>query len=134
MKKFGRLLTAMVTPFDENGAIDYAQAKKLARALLDSGSEGLIVSGTTGESPVLGHDEKLRLFSEIKTAVGKRGVVIAGPGQQHAGQPGADPGGGENGRRRRPAGGALLQQAHPGGPLPAFPDHRRRHCPALHPL
>jgi 4-hydroxy-tetrahydrodipicolinate synthase len=80
MKKFGRLLTAMVTPFDEKGAVDYGQAKKLALALMDSGSDGLVVSGTTGESPTLGHDEKLRLFSEIKSVVGNRGVVIAGTG------------------------------------------------------
>jgi 4-hydroxy-tetrahydrodipicolinate synthase len=80
MKKFGRLLTAMVTPFDEKGAVDFSQAKKLALALMDSGSDGLVVSGTTGESPTLGHDEKLRLFSEIKSVVGNRGVVIAGTG------------------------------------------------------
>ena len=53
MKTPGRLLTAMVTPFDEKGEVDYEQAKKLATALLDSGSEGLIVVGTTGESPTL---------------------------------------------------------------------------------
>jgi 4-hydroxy-tetrahydrodipicolinate synthase len=80
MKKFGRLLTAMVTPFDEKGAVDFGQAKKLALALMDSGSDGLVVSGTTGESPTLDHDEKLRLFSEIKSVVGNRGVVIAGTG------------------------------------------------------
>ena len=51
MKKLGRLLTAMVTPFKENGAVDYEQAKKLALALLNSGSEGVVVVGTTGESP-----------------------------------------------------------------------------------
>ena len=80
MKKPGRLLTAMVTPFDEKGAVDYEQAKKLALALLDSGSEGLIVVGTTGESPTLVRDEELRLFTEIKSVVGERGVVIAGTG------------------------------------------------------
>ena len=53
MEKFGRLITAMVTPFNEKGEVDYAQAKKLALALLNSGSEGLVVSGTTGESPTL---------------------------------------------------------------------------------
>lgn len=80
MKNFGRLLTAMVTPFDEDGKIDYSQAKKLARALLDSGSDGVVVSGTTGECPTLTHEEKLRLFAEIKSAIGDRGVVIAGTG------------------------------------------------------
>jgi len=78
--KLGRLLTAMVTPFDARGEIDYQQAKKLALALLDSGSDGVVVSGTTGESPTLSKEEKLRLFAEIKSAIGKRGTVIAGTG------------------------------------------------------
>lgn len=80
MKQFGRLLTAMVTPFDDSGKVDYSQAKKLARALLDSGSDGLVVSGTTGECPTLTREEKLRLFAEIKEAIGNRGAVIAGTG------------------------------------------------------
>ena len=80
MKKPGRLLTAMVTPFNEEGAVDYGQAKKLALALLDSGSEGLVVVGTTGESPTLVRDEELRLFAEIKSVVGERGAVVAGTG------------------------------------------------------
>jgi len=80
VKKLGRLLTAMVTPFDEAGAVDYEQAKKLALALLNSGSEGIVVVGTTGESPTLTRDEEYRLFSEVKTAVGERGTVIAGTG------------------------------------------------------
>ena len=80
MKKLGRLLTAMVTPFNEEGEVDYEQAKKLALALLDSGSEGVVVVGTTGESPTLIREEELRLFSEVKAAIGERGVVIAGTG------------------------------------------------------
>ena len=80
MKKPGRLLTAMVTPFNEKGAVDYEQAKKLALALLNSGSEGLIVVGTTGEAPTLIRDEELRLFAEIKSVVGDRGAVIANTG------------------------------------------------------
>jgi len=80
MKKFGRLLTAMVTPFDAKGEVDYAQARKLVNALLDSGSDGLVVSGTTGESPTLTTAEKLKLFAEVKSAVGNRGTVIAGTG------------------------------------------------------
>jgi len=80
MKKLGRLLTAMVTPFDEAGKVDYEQAKKLALALLNSGSEGVVVVGTTGESPTLIREEELRLFTEIKSAVGERGAVIAGTG------------------------------------------------------
>ena len=80
MNKPGRLLTAMVTPFDAEGAVDYQQAKLLARALLDSGSDGLVVSGTTGESPTLSFEEKLRLFAEIKSAVANHGIVVAGTG------------------------------------------------------
>ncbi len=80
MKVPGRLLTAMVTPFDDEGKVDYAQAKKLALALLDSGSDGVVVVGTTGESPTLLREEEFRLFAEIKQAVGDRGSVIAGTG------------------------------------------------------
>jgi 4-hydroxy-tetrahydrodipicolinate synthase len=80
MKDLGRLITAMVTPFDEKGKVDYEQAKKLALACLKSGSDGVVVSGTTGESPTLTHDEELKLYSDIKAVVGKRGSVIAGTG------------------------------------------------------
>ena len=78
MTDIGRLITAMVTPFDNDGQVDYEQAKRLAKALLDSGSDGVIVSGTTGESPSLSTEEKLRLFAEVKGALGDRGAVIAG--------------------------------------------------------
>ena len=80
MKKPGRLITAMVTPFSESGEVDYGQARKLALALLNSGSEGVLVVGTTGESPTLVREEELQLFSEVKSAVGDRGTVIAGTG------------------------------------------------------
>ena len=80
MRNLGRLLTAMVTPFDAEGKVDYQQAKNLARALLDSGSDGLIVSGTTGESPTLSREEKLRLLSEVKSAIANRGIIVAGTG------------------------------------------------------
>jgi len=86
MKQLGRLLTAMVTPFNEEGMVDYEQTKRLAQALLNSGSQGLVVSGTTGESPTLSHEEKLRLFSEVKSAVGKKGTVIAGTGSNNTAQ------------------------------------------------
>jgi 4-hydroxy-tetrahydrodipicolinate synthase len=78
--RLGRLLTAMVTPFDARGQIDYQLAKKLALCLLDSGSDGLVVSGTTGECPTLNMEEKLRLFAEIKSVVANRGAVVAGTG------------------------------------------------------
>jgi len=80
MKELGRLLTAMVTPFDEREEVDYEQAKKLALALLASGSDGVLVVGTTGESPTLVRAEECRLFREIKEAVGGKGSVIAGTG------------------------------------------------------
>lgn len=80
MKHFGRLLTAMVTPFDSNGNVDYSQARKLANALINSGNDGLVVCGTTGESPTVRRDEKLRLFAEIKTTLGDKGTVIANTG------------------------------------------------------
>ena len=80
MVEIGRLITAMVTPFDEQGQVDYKQAKSLAKALVASGSDGVIVSGTTGESPTLTTDEKLRLYGEIKDALGESAAVIAGTG------------------------------------------------------
>ena len=80
MAEIGRLITAMVTPFDEQGEVDYDQAKALAKALVASGSDGVLVSGTTGESPTLTNDEKLRLWAEVKDALGDSGVVIAGTG------------------------------------------------------
>jgi 4-hydroxy-tetrahydrodipicolinate synthase len=73
-------MTAMVTPFDDSGAVDYKQAQQLALALLRSGSDGVVVAGTTGEVPTLSHDEKLGLFKAVKQAVADAGVVIAGSG------------------------------------------------------
>ncbi len=80
MKDMGRLITAMVTPFKDDGSVDYEQAKRLAIGLLKSGSDGVVVVGTTGESPTLLRDEELKLFREIKSVVGERGSVIAGTG------------------------------------------------------
>jgi 4-hydroxy-tetrahydrodipicolinate synthase len=70
----------MVTPFDAQGEVDYQQAKRLAVSLTDSGSDGVVVSGTTGESPTLNKEEKLQLFAEMKSAVANRGIVVAGTG------------------------------------------------------
>ena len=78
--QIGRLLTAMVTPFDSEGRVDYAQARKLALALVASGSDGVVVAGTTGESPTLTPDEQTRLFAEIKEALDGAGDVVAGTG------------------------------------------------------
>ena len=78
MTEIGRLLTAMITPFEDNGGVDYGQARKLARSLLDSGNDGLVIGGTTGEAPSMNDEEKLRLFAEIKEEIGDRGAVVAG--------------------------------------------------------
>jgi len=80
MKTFGRVLTAMVTPFDAEGRVDVAQAQRLATQLLDNGSDGIVVVGTTGESPTLTHDEKLAMFEAVVAAAKGRGAVIAGTG------------------------------------------------------
>ncbi|MBI4338974.1 MAG: dihydrodipicolinate synthase family protein, partial [Chloroflexi bacterium] len=80
MAEIGRLLTAMVTPFDDQGRVDYEQAKRLAQALVASGSDGVVVVGTTGESPVLTPEEQKRLFVEVKSALKGKGAVIAGTG------------------------------------------------------
>jgi 4-hydroxy-tetrahydrodipicolinate synthase len=80
MASFGRVLTAMVTPLDRDLAVDYGRAAALARRLVESGSDGLVVCGTTGESPTLSDDEKIRMFRAVREAVGDRASVIAGTG------------------------------------------------------
>tara|TARA_Y100001970_G_scaffold152073_1_gene186227 strand:+ start:2603 stop:3493 length:891 start_codon:yes stop_codon:yes gene_type:complete len=78
MVEFGRLLTAMITPFNADGTINFPQARKLAQSLVASGTEGLVIGGTTGEAPSMSDDEKIRLFAEVKEAVGDTATVIAG--------------------------------------------------------
>lgn len=80
MKQLGRVLTAMVTPFDRDGKVDLPTAKRLARHLVANGSDGLVIVGTTGESPTLSHDEKLAMFRAAVEAVGSDGSVVAGTG------------------------------------------------------
>ena len=80
MNDIGRLITAMVTPFDAELNVDYGQARRLARALVESGSDGIVVTGTTGENPALAHEENLQLWTEVKQAVGDTAAVIAGSG------------------------------------------------------
>jgi 4-hydroxy-tetrahydrodipicolinate synthase len=77
MKKLGRVLTAMVTPFQENGEVDYEETKRLARALLNSGNDGLVLAATTGEAPTLSWDEEMRIFQEVKSAVGDKPTLVA---------------------------------------------------------
>ena len=78
--KFGKVLTAMVTPFNQNLQVNYQAAQELAVHLLESGSDGVVVAGTTGESPTLSKQEKLGLFEAVVEAVGSKGIVIAGTG------------------------------------------------------
>ncbi len=78
MAEIGRLLTAMITPFTDDGDVDYSQARKLAKGLLESGNDGLVIGGTTGEAPSMSDEEKLRLFAEVKEEVGDRGAIVAG--------------------------------------------------------
>ncbi|HEY9734869.1 MAG TPA: 4-hydroxy-tetrahydrodipicolinate synthase [Trichocoleus sp.] len=80
MVYFGRVLTAMVTPFTNEGAVDYAVAEKLAVHLVDHGSDALVVCGTTGESPTLSWDEEYQLFKTVQQAVSGRAKIIAGTG------------------------------------------------------
>ena len=77
--EIGRLLTAMVTPFAADGAVDYEAAERLAALLVADGSDGVVVSGTTGESPTLSDDEKIELVKAIKKAIPGK-TVVAGTG------------------------------------------------------
>ena len=76
----GEVITAVVTPFQADGTVALDRFQELARHLVDNGSDGLVVCGTTGESPTLSDDEKLALFAAAVEAVGDRGSVIAGTG------------------------------------------------------
>lgn len=78
--RFGDLITAMVTPFDNQGAVDLDEAARLASWLVDQGSDGLVVTGSTGEAPTLSDDEKTELWRAVTAAVGDRAKVIAGAG------------------------------------------------------
>lgn len=80
---FGNVLTAMVTPFNEAGEIDFERTKGLVNYLIANGTEGLVVAGTTGESPTLSNDEKLKLFQTVVEEVNGRIPVIAGTGSNN---------------------------------------------------
>ncbi|HET7312045.1 MAG TPA: 4-hydroxy-tetrahydrodipicolinate synthase [Mycobacteriales bacterium] len=77
---FGRMLTAMVTPMTADGTLDYDAAQRLAEHLVDRGNDGLVISGTTGESPTTSDEEKERLLRAVVEAVGARAHVVAGVG------------------------------------------------------
>jgi 4-hydroxy-tetrahydrodipicolinate synthase len=76
----GEVLTAIVTPFHADGSVDYVRFRELAQHLVDHGSDGLVVTGTTGESPTLTDEERFELYSAALDAVGDRATVIAGTG------------------------------------------------------
>ena len=80
MKTLGRILTAMITPFDASGALDMREAVRVAEFLIERGNDGVVVAGSTGEGNALETAEKLALFREIKDAVGQDAVVVAGTG------------------------------------------------------
>ena len=77
---FGRVIAAMVTPFAQDGSVNYQVAEKLAAHLVDNGNDGLVICGTTGESPTLSWQEEYELFQVVQKAVGSRAKVIAGTG------------------------------------------------------
>jgi 4-hydroxy-tetrahydrodipicolinate synthase len=80
MASISGVITAMVTPFDERGDLDLAGARRLARHLVDNGSHGIVVAGTTGESPTLSDGEKLDLLGAVREEVGGEATVICGTG------------------------------------------------------
>jgi 4-hydroxy-tetrahydrodipicolinate synthase len=80
MATISGVITAMVTPFDADGAVDLAASRHLARHLIENGSNGLVVSGTTGESPTLSDDEKLKLLETVLDEVGDEATIICGTG------------------------------------------------------
>jgi dihydrodipicolinate synthase len=78
---FGKVVTAMVTPFKEDDlSVNWQVVKELTDYLIETGSDGLVVAGTTGESPTHTFEEKVRLFKEVKDVAGKRATIIAGTG------------------------------------------------------
>lgn len=81
--QFGRLVTAMITPFTRDGAIDWEQVSKLVEHLIQTGTDSLVVAGTTGESPTLQQEEKLELFRRVSRQVDGRIKVIAGTGSNN---------------------------------------------------
>ncbi|MES1043109.1 4-hydroxy-tetrahydrodipicolinate synthase [Bacillus sp. Gen3] len=83
MAHFGRVSTAMVTPFDNKGNIDFQKTSQLIEYLIDNGSDSLVVAGTTGESPTLSTEEKVALFRHVVKTVNGRIPVIAGTGSNN---------------------------------------------------
>ena len=119
---FGRMLTAMATAFHDDGSVDLDGTARIAAHLVDHGNDGVVVSGTTGESPTTTVEEDGQILQAVKDAVGDRATVVAGVGTNStAHSVELDPAGREDRRRRGAPRDALLQQARPGrdaAPLP----------------
>lgn len=77
---FGEVLTAMITPFDEQGQVNYSEVERIADHLVNNGSDGIVLTGTTGESPTLTHDEERQIYQVVKKAVGSKTKLMAGTG------------------------------------------------------
>jgi 4-hydroxy-tetrahydrodipicolinate synthase len=83
VKSLGRLLTAMITPFDEHDEVDLAEAGRIAQFLVARGNDGVVLASSTGQGTALDDDEKLALFTGVKKALGSSGTVIAGTGDNN---------------------------------------------------
>ena len=135
MLTFGRLITAVVTPFHDDGSVDYDTFGRMVDGLIDAGNDAVVVTGTTGESPVLTETERMSLYREALNAADGRARVIAGTGGYntsesiHLSRAAADVG--VDGLLQVTP---LLQQAAAGGTLPPLRGHRGVHAAAQHPL
>ena len=77
---FGKIITAMITPFTDDDQVNYEEAVKIANDLADNGTDTILLAGTTGESPTLTHTEELQLFKEVKNGLNGKAKVMAGTG------------------------------------------------------
>ena len=133
---FGHMLTAMVTPFTADGEVDFDGVARLAAHLVDvGGNDGLIINGTTGESPTLRDSEKIQSLRVVIDAVGDRATIVAGAGNNDTRHSVEIAQRGTGRRGRRPAAGhPVLQQAPAGRDRRPLPIRRRGHRAADHDL
>ena len=123
----GEVLTAIVTPFHQDGSVDFESFRRLAAHLVDNGSDGLVVAGTTGEAPTLTDEEKVELFAVAIDAVGDRATVVANTGTYDTAHSVHLTGEAHDARRpRHPRRHAVLQQAAAARDRPPLPGDRRR--------
>ncbi len=133
---FGRMLTAMITPMTADGGVDYDGAARLATYLVNEmRNDGLVISGTTGESPTTTDGEKERLLRAVIEAVGDRAAVVAGVGTNDTAHTCELARQAERaGASRTAPGDAVLQQAAAERARGPLHQGRRRHQPAGHPV